>query len=332
MKWYHLATLGPLALAACTEGVGPNSSDSTMPVTPAEPAALISTPSKTWVLKPRMPTARKNHVAVAVDGIVYAIGGEGGPTKVEAYIPSTNSWTSRLGLGEGRTRSSGAAAINGKIYMTGGINWSGHLTKTLLVYNPATNLWTQRADLPVASTRGASAAIGGKLYVYTPANQTTDGWPMLHRYDPASNGWVKLARPPQNVEFPAAGAMAGKLYLAGGHTPNGPSDKLHVYDPATNSWTTKHSMPTARYDAAAAVAHSGLIPTQRLYVMGGTVSSTSTTMLQTVEAYNPATDTWTTVASLHRPRRGLAAATANGIIYALGGTSSGVLRPVNEAY
>jgi hypothetical protein len=60
--------------------------------------------------------------------------------------------------------------------------------------------------------------------------------------------------------------------------------------------------------------------------------SIPSTMLETVEAYNPATDTWSTVASLHRPRSGLAAATANGTIYALGGSGSDYLRPVNEAY
>jgi N-acetylneuraminic acid mutarotase len=232
---------------------------------------------------------------------------------------------------KGLTRSS-AAAVDGKIYVAGGIDGLGHASKALQVYDPAADFWKSKADLPVTSVDGAAVGIGGKLYVYTWGNSTNGYWPLLHRYDPATNTWLKLARPPHNVDSPAAGVIGGKLYLAGGHTLNGVSNYLDVFDPATNAWTAKQPMPTAKFDAAAAVASSGLLSQQRLYVIGGTSSAGSTTMLQTVEAYNPASDGWTMVASLHRPRRGLAAATANGVIYALGGTSEGVLRSLNEAY
>jgi N-acetylneuraminic acid mutarotase len=325
MTWYRLAALTPLA---CTDGAGPAGPE---PAASGEPVSIISAPSKSWVRKRPMLVARANHVAVAVNGIVYVMGGEGGWSAVHAYDPATDSWSPRWGMLKGLTRSS-AAAVDGKIYVAGGLDGVGHNSKTLQVYDPVADFWKSKADMPVTSIDGAAAGIGGKLYVYTWGNSTNGGWPLLHRYDPATNTWVKLARPSHNVSSPAAGVIAWKLYLAGGHTLNGASNHLDVFDPATNAWTAKQPMPTARFDAAAAVAYSGLLPQQRLYVIGGTCSAGSTTMLRTVEAYNPASDTWTTVAGLRRPRRGVAAATANGIIYALGGTSDGVLHSLNEAY
>jgi N-acetylneuraminic acid mutarotase len=331
MKWHYLVGLLPLAASvACAEGAGPTGSEPE--VLPAgEPAAIITPPSKSWVRLKPMPTARKNPAVAVVNGIVYAIGGEGGYGKVEAYNPATQTWSTKANLWEGRTQAS-AAAINGKIYLVGGRDGLGHMHRTLFVYNPATDSWSKKADLPVLSRRGAAVAIGGKLYVYTPQNQTTDYWPMLHRYDPATEAWTKLARPPRSVEMPAAGVLDGKLYLAGGWTPNGASNKLDVYDPLKNAWATKASMPTARFDGAGAVAAGGLL-SQRFYVMGGVATPGSTFELTTMESYNPLSDTWSTGPALRTPRRGLGAATAGGTIYALGGANhhQAYLR-TNEAY
>jgi N-acetylneuraminic acid mutarotase len=82
-------------------------------------------------------------------------------------------------------------------------------------------------------------------------------------------------------------------------------------------------MPTARYFFGVA-AINGI-----LYVVGG---SDGPNFLATVEAYDPATDTWTTKASMPTPRYALGVAAVNGILYALGGANSnGVLATV-EAY
>ena len=58
--------------------------------------------ANTWVAKAPMPTGRDSVAVVAVDGVLYAIGGEvpaAGPNialnTVEAYSPQTNSWTPR---------------------------------------------------------------------------------------------------------------------------------------------------------------------------------------------------------------------------------------------
>ena len=81
-------------------------------------------------------------------------------------------------------------------------------------------------------------------------------------------------------------------------------------------------MPTARGYAAGRVLNG------KLYVVGG---GSGGQPLGRVEAYNPATNTWATKASMPSARWNLAAASANGILYALGGLGpNGYTK--NEAY
>jgi hypothetical protein len=83
-------------------------------------------------------------------------------------------------------------------------------------------------------------------------------------------------------------------------------------------------MPTARYLLAAATGCDG-----RIYAIGGYNGSI---ILNTVEAYDPATNAWTTVAPMPTARWLLAAATgSDGRIYAIGGYNGSILNTV-EAY
>jgi N-acetylneuraminic acid mutarotase len=123
--------------------------------------------------------------------------------------------------------------------------------------------------------------------------------------------------------FGAGVAVAGnKLYVIGGSDDTlQAKDTLFVYDPAQpagSRWQTKASMPTARVYLAAATVN-GVI-----YAAGGLPGSF--TDLNTVEAYNPATDSWSTVAPMSIARGGLAlvgvdtgAPGCGGYLYAIGG-------------
>jgi hypothetical protein len=81
-------------------------------------------------------------------------------------------------------------------------------------------------------------------------------------------------------------------------------------------------MPTPRELLGTSVVN-GLI-----YAVGGTTNSSS---VGTVEAYDPATDTWTTKASMPTARNGLSTSVVNGILYAVGGSGIAIFGTV-EAY
>ena len=80
-------------------------------------------------------------------------------------------WTPRAPLPAARQLPNGAAVINGKIYVAGGLTPLGP-TRSLYVYNVASNSWTTKASMPIRSHGGAAAAIDGKLWVIaTPAGE-----------------------------------------------------------------------------------------------------------------------------------------------------------------
>ena len=83
-----------------------------------------------------------------------------------------------------------------------------------------------------------------------------------------------------------------------------------------NAWSALGSglaaMPTPRL-CLAAVTVNGVI-----YAIGG-ISAQSGAMLNTLEAYDPVSNTWSTKASMPTARADLAAVVVNGLIYAIGG-------------
>ena len=81
-------------------------------------------------------------------------------------------------------------------------------------------------------------------------------------------------------------------------------------------------MPVARAYAAGAVVHG------KLYVACGTTNGPA---LGRVERYDPVSDTWATMPNMPTARNHLAAAAANGVLYALGGFNNALL-PTNEAF
>jgi N-acetylneuraminic acid mutarotase len=88
-------------------------------------------------------------------------------------------------------------------------------------------------------------------------------------------------------------------------------------------------MPTARAKLAEA-AVGGIV-----YAIGGSDHGCDPAhggSYNTVEAYDPVTDTWTTKASMPTARNSLAAAVVNGIVYAIGGQNGPNSYSTVEAY
>lgn len=105
--------------------------------------------------------------------------------------------------------------------------------------------------------------------------------------------------------------VAGLLLLASVAVPIG----AHAQTEG-QTWEPRASLPTARaYFAAAALAG-------KIYVAGGLVPSISTsTVLATVEVYDPAQDRWQGAADLPTPRWGLTLIAASDRLLAAGGSS-----------
>jgi N-acetylneuraminic acid mutarotase len=180
------------------------------------------------------------------------------------------------------------------------------------------NPWSVAAGMPTPRDDVAVAAIGPRIYVL---GGTIGGTPtgIVEAYDTVTQTWSTAAAMP-NPRIGFAIAAAGTRIYAIGGGPRGTNAEVALveeFDTQTNIWTSRAPMPTRRTLAAAAAAAGSI------YVMGGSVTSGCIDWVckatSTVEAYQIASDTWTTLASLPRAKIGPTALAIGSEIYAIGG-------------
>jgi hypothetical protein len=292
----------------------------------------------TWVARAPIPTPRGRLGVGVVNGILYAVGGSivhtgvGGYAEllstVEAYSPSTNSWSSKAPL---PTPRSGVAVgvVDGILYALGG---SSSQTKptldTMDAYDPVRNAWTARAPMPTPRSGFALGVTRGTLYAV--GGWATNNGPtgLVEAYDPITNKWtIKAPLPSPRVAL-SVGVVNGILYAVGGAccSPGHGSrifGTVEAYDPATNTWTTKAPMPTPRYYLAVAVVNLTLNAVGGHKGSGGNAPTTNETAYATtagvVEAYDPSRNVWTAKAPLPGNTNFVSLGSVNGILYAVGG-------------
>jgi len=110
---------------------------------------------------------------------------------VEVYDPQADSWQRVASMPQGQSRHA-AAAIGGKIYVTGGYS-QGSSVNSVYVYHPQADAWKKLACMGITRPYHASAAVGGKLYVFGGTGEDDDeGLSTAEVYDPASDSWAQV--------------------------------------------------------------------------------------------------------------------------------------------
>src|SRR5207245_687839 len=123
-----------------------------------------------WTAKTSMPTARQRAAGAVLTNpalgrdLLYVVGGlnsTGLLGTLEAYDPSTDSWTTKTSMPTSRHEVA-AAVVNGVLYAIGGTN--GSVVDTVEAYDPGSNSWATKASLPTARTYPVVEAVNGIIY------------------------------------------------------------------------------------------------------------------------------------------------------------------------
>jgi len=223
--------------------------------------------------------------AVAADpatGRVYAVGSatQAVGNRAAVLSPATQKWSALPSMPSARIDAL-AAVVGGKLYVTGGDN------PQQVVYNPATNQWSDTASPRVSYDDGTSiAVVGSNMYLVGGCGTGVCGETTVQVYHSASNTWTTAAPYPVPVSYAACGGIAGELYCAGGYSDSsGSATAGYVYDPASNSWSPIPALPTDLYGSAYAVANGQLL-------LSGGVTSDGTELTNQGFAFDPAHDAW----------------------------------------
>ena len=226
----------------------------------------------TWAARANMPTARGLFGTSAVGGTIYAIGGTTrGRDKlavVEAYDTVTDTWTRRADMPTPRNALS-TAVVDGKVYAIGGWGYdrpeggwesidptmTGQDFSTVEVYDPETDTWATRADMPTPRSHMTVSALGGKIYAIgggarIVAQRSGEQRPLLEVYDTGTNRWARAADLPTARSALSSSVVDGRIYVMGGASSSGPTSSteellrtmrilsvVEVYDPASGRWT-----------------------------------------------------------------------------------------------
>jgi hypothetical protein len=244
---------------------------------PSRPAQAPVPDGTSWVPASSPPFIAAEIAADPATGKVYAVAyGD----EAAVLNPATGKWSALPPMPYVRGYGD-AAVIAGKLYVTGGG------LASLVVYNPATNLWSTAASAPdIYESETATAVLGGKMYLVGGCAVAVCGETTVQVYDAASDTWTTAAPYPVPVEGAACGGIAGKLYCAGGWSDSfGSTSAGYVYDPASNSWSPIPALPIDLYGSAYAVANGQLL-------LSGGVTSDGTEITNQGFAFNPATGAW----------------------------------------
>lgn len=206
-----------------------------------------------------------------------------------------DSWTQMEPMSQARAYL-GVAVVNGKIYAIGGDNgqetascstgraMTNNEVNCTEEYNPKTDTWTMKTDMPTARARFGTAVYDDRIYCvggYNGANVFVgpEDWNWkTEYYDVAAN---------------------------------------EIYDTVTDTWQTANPLPTPRYAAATNIVNG------KIYVIGGHTMRDLYAALRITEVYNTETDSWTTKASAPLPVPSSASAVIDNKIYVLGQNDSG---------
>jgi N-acetylneuraminic acid mutarotase len=299
-----LSAAGAALLAGLVAGCAPS-------VSPAQHPAL----SGQWEMLPagERPTQRHENGYVRVGDLFYLVGGRG-ERPVEIFDPVSRTW--RTGATPPvEMHHFQAVEYEGRIYALGALTgrWPAEPPiPTVYVYDPATDHWSEGPAIPADRRRGAAGVVvhDGLIYVVAGIqNGHTDGhvaW--LDAFDPRTGEWRRLADAPRPRDHFHAAVIDGRLYAAGGRLSSAqPGEgfvhtipEVDVYDFASGAWTTlppASNIPTPRAGSATGVLEGHLV------VLGGE-SGVQEPAHAEVEALDPRTGRWITLAPMLQGRHG----------------------------
>ena len=294
-----------------------------------------------WTKLAPFPEPDEELYGVAAGGKIHVLGGFGGGKArgaVFEYDPAADRWTKKKPMAR-PVHHQAMVEYQGKIYMFGGFvfpssggGWEP--VDNAWEYDPVADSWKALAPLPMKRGSAVVAEVGGKMYLIGGAT-TVEGSKEVaingagparnltinDVYDPVSNTWQSRAPMALARNHAFVGAVNGKIYVIGGRvghafvTVSSNSEIVEEYDPATNSWSgLKAKMPTARSGGGWGVYNG------QIYVAGGEVATPSLVgAFRAVEAYEPATNTWTVMPQMPMPRHGVAGAVLNGRLHLISG-------------
>ena len=254
-----------------------------------------------------------------------------------------NSWVTKASMHFSRT-GAGAAVVNGIVYVIGGSQryntsdsgFSYRSINSTEAYDPASDIWFDKASMPTSRDGLGVAVFQDKIYCFGGRNVSKDysiSTNVNEVYDTETDSWeTKMPMPTARSGFQAS-VVDDKIYLIGGRVESESSSiskksaQVEIYDPLTDTWAFGLPIPTAVAGYASAVVDG------KIYIISGVAGGSTYTNL--TQVYDPKTDEWSFSAPIPMGVTAAAAGSTTGTkaakaIYVIGGSNE--TYPLNGQY
>nr|XP_058898808.1 actin-binding protein IPP isoform X2 [Kogia breviceps] len=245
------------------------------------------------------PRKKARKYLYAVGGYTRLQGGRWSDSRalscVERFDTFSQYWTTVSSLHQARC-GLGVAVLGGMVYAIGG-GWVGaEIGNTIERFDPDENKWEVVGNMAMSRYYFGCCEMQGLIYVIGGISNEGIELRSFEVYDPLSKRWSPL--PPMGTRraYLGVAALNDCIYSIGGW--NETQDALHTvekYSFEEEKWVEVASMKVPRAGMCV-VAVNGL-----LYVSGGRSSShdfLAPGTLDSVEVYNPHSDTWTEIGNM----------------------------------
>ena len=248
---------------------------------------------------------------------------------------ATLQWTRKADMPTARTGFA-TSVVNGKVFVIGGNRrlkrgeFGDLSVSSVEMYNPKTDTWERKSDMPTARSGVSVSVVDGKIYaiggtktktIQVPRGFSSESEELatVEMYDPVTDTWTQkadMSTPKKTMTC----VVNGKIYAVGGWLTTNEKPHLEtveVYDPGTDTWAKAQSMDCARCSAAISVVNG------EIYAIGGLgshpVQEESDLYLSNVEVFNPKTNQWQEKTEMPAPKALHTASVLDGKIYVIGG-------------
>ena len=178
--------------------------------------------SDSWRELAPMSAPRGSVGAVALGGMIHAIGGRGPDKRTvalhEIYDPATDRWRKAAPLAMARDHLA-AIVADGRIHVIGGRTGSLFDNVDLHeVYDAAADRWDRAAPLPTPRSSAAASVLDGTILVAGGECRNNTTYAETEGYDPQSGKWSFLMPLPAGRHAFGAATVGDTAYVAGGAT------------------------------------------------------------------------------------------------------------------
>ncbi len=296
-----------------------------------------------WELKTQLSTERITVATAVVGNKIYLIGGTlfenvgrgkavrgpYGTSIVEVYDTQTNTWQRVADMPTPR-HGAKAAVVNGIVFVFGG--WNGKdegfanrkYPVSVEAYNPRTDTWIPKQDMPVSRVEFGIGVVDGKIYIIGGAIRRDGGGERIGSvdvYNPVTDTWVEGREMPTPREALGVGVVDNRIYAIGGRgwppVRIGPHlTVIEEYDSRSRQWRKRGDMLDTRDSFATVVVRDSI------YLIGGVILAGGPhEYLASVNVYDPQKDAWGEIPAMPIPFLPQGAAAVNGKIYVFGGST-----------